>query len=559
MVSTRMHAAESLSHQLRERFSLERDPFAKERVHFFKGAQRDHNLDSLRHLVHFGDMVLLVTGEAGSGKTTLLSELLSAERDNTTAIVLKASLLTGSEKLAQLLAAKLQVIPEKQDTNDDIIQRVFSRAKEMHADGSRILLVIDNVQELSDDAVLMLLTAVQKFPVKEYGMVVVLSAPLVFVQKLSSLHRYEQFKKQIHQIQLKPLSRDDTENYVKIQLLHAGAEKGLMLSELQIERLFQMGRGIPGRINRIAPGVLLGLDVEKAPWYQRFIPARSLVMPAVVALVVLMLSLYLVTVFLYSDEAGESEMLTATPDNDKLTPSSLAPVSDGSEELLDLQQKLSRQESRSGIERVERSKVQVVEVDGVVNALVVSEAESIGSDLSEAEQSLLEEVTPQVSEVQVFVDEGDVAQEDGEIVQEEIVAVEPILASKELAVVVLAAEVDEPVKPRQDVAVIVASEAAFAPSLEGSYQSISWLLGHSPSSSVIQLLGSYSEDTAVKFLKTYKTLGFFYVKSTYKGKEWYVVLDGPYDDKTLARDRINDYPKAIQKQGPWVRAVSGFK
>ncbi|MCP5208745.1 MAG: SPOR domain-containing protein [Hahellaceae bacterium] len=85
-----------------------------------------------------------------------------------------------------------------------------------------------------------------------------------------------------------------------------------------------------------------------------------------------------------------------------------------------------------------------------------------------------------------------------------------------------------------------------------------WLRAHPPSSTVVQLLGSYHEETAAKFLKQYASLGFIYVKSTYKGKEWFVVIDGVYNDKAEARDRITAYPVVIQKQQPWVRSVAGF-
>jgi septal ring-binding cell division protein DamX len=110
-----------------------------------------------------------------------------------------------------------------------------------------------------------------------------------------------------------------------------------------------------------------------------------------------------------------------------------------------------------------------------------------------------------------------------------------------------------------DKKVVEAGKGTFTPALPESYKSVEWVLSHPSTGYLIQLLGSYSEDTAIRFLQRNKRSGFFYVRSTYKGKEWFVVIDGVFASKSAALDRIKSYPKALQTQEPWVRSINGFK
>ena len=51
-----------LTEQLKQHFDLHIDPFSPLNKVFYEGGQRHHNLETLRHMSIFGDMVLLLTG-----------------------------------------------------------------------------------------------------------------------------------------------------------------------------------------------------------------------------------------------------------------------------------------------------------------------------------------------------------------------------------------------------------------------------------------------------------------------------------------------------------------
>ena len=86
-----------LIEQLKEHFDLQADPFSSLPAVFYGGAQRKHNLETLRHLVTFGDMVLLLTGEKGAGKTVLLRQFENEHGSEFNSCIIDAALTSSEE------------------------------------------------------------------------------------------------------------------------------------------------------------------------------------------------------------------------------------------------------------------------------------------------------------------------------------------------------------------------------------------------------------------------------------------------------------------------------
>lgn len=88
------------------------------------------------------------------------------------------------------------------------------------------------------------------------------------------------------------------------------------------------------------------------------------------------------------------------------------------------------------------------------------------------------------------------------------------------------------------------------------------LVSASVTSFITQLFGSYSEANAVAFIKqhegslTKNGLGaLLYYRSEHKGKEWFVVVSGPYSTKSIAKANAAQFPSKLRKQNPWVRSI----
>jgi septal ring-binding cell division protein DamX len=75
----------------------------------------------------------------------------------------------------------------------------------------------------------------------------------------------------------------------------------------------------------------------------------------------------------------------------------------------------------------------------------------------------------------------------------------------------------------------------------------------------IQLMGSRSEESVIKFL-TSANLPFQsgYFETRYQGEPWFVVVSGAFTSRSQASAGITRLPAGIREQQPWVRAASGI-
>jgi septal ring-binding cell division protein DamX len=93
------------------------------------------------------------------------------------------------------------------------------------------------------------------------------------------------------------------------------------------------------------------------------------------------------------------------------------------------------------------------------------------------------------------------------------------------------------------------------------YRSQEWVLAQEDAAYTAQVLGSYNEQTAKQFVQRNKGSApqLYYVKTKYKGRDWFVVLYGAFDSKSLAGRALKQSAKAVQAQKPWLRSFSGIK
>jgi general secretion pathway protein A len=79
---------------------------------------------------------------------------------------------------------------------------------------------------------------------------------------------------------LKPFNLEDTRNYIRFQLRHAGAQDSLF-ADGAVRKLFQASGGTPRRINQLAlhvlvQGAVAGIDTISAEFMQQQLAAHPL-------------------------------------------------------------------------------------------------------------------------------------------------------------------------------------------------------------------------------------------------------------------------------------------
>lgn len=249
-----------------EHYGLEEPPFAITPDPRYVYLSRRHE-DALAHLLYgigqggSGGFVQL-TGEVGTGKTTLcrcLLEQVSAE----TRIALILNPMLKPRDLLLAICDELGISQQRSDTSRELVNRLYKHLLEAHASGERVVLVIDEAQNMSRDALeqVRLLTNLETHTDK------LLQIILLGQPELRSLLARQELRQLAQRItaryHLQPLDRDETETYVKHRLAVAGVHRSLFKPS-GYRVLYQLSGGVPRLINILADRALLGAYAANA-------------------------------------------------------------------------------------------------------------------------------------------------------------------------------------------------------------------------------------------------------------------------------------------------------
>ena len=535
---------QNLTGQLISHLELSGDPFSEENSCFFEDAQRKHNIETLRHLAIFGDMVLLLTGEIGAGKTSLIERFVLQEREELNICVYKNAVpfiknRAGADKMSRAGSvnhfsswAKIERVEGESDSRS--MTRLIDHCNlNYQSTGKRTLLILDDADLLSSEELALYLSVFKSLPV-ESGVVLLLAGTpklLKFAYSGGEIERDEQ----VHQIQLKPLTNVESIDYIKCRLASVGYTDALSLTDNQKNNLAKMGKGLPGRINRFFAYIVFELGLPEAEKPNENNMVRK-VLCSIAGL--LLLSLILVSyqhgLLDFSGGGSGLAVLQEEKGQEHQVKAEEAQIIARQQEARLRLLNLANEEASAQVLSHDLDSEKKTETVAPVQLENDAQSEvSVSETVQVVEESDLR--LPVVNEQKAHTNLSSVSQVEVEVVLSDVQKVE-----------------------RVESKVIVGDESrANAPIKPKSFRTKDWVLSKALTNYTAQLLGSYNEETAVQFIKKSGVLDLYYLKTLYKGKAWYVVFYGDFPSKKAAQKAVSVAPKVVQDQGPWLRQFQG--
>jgi general secretion pathway protein A len=203
-----------------------------------------------------------VTGEVGTGKSTLCRAVLAALGPGFSTALILNPVMTGIQLLRAIL--RELSLPDRGNDRMRLVERLNLFLLERVGAGEDVVLIVDEAQDLSDE----LLEEVRLLSNLETDDRKLLQIVLVGQPELRAKldqPRLRQLRQRITvRFHLRPIGRDETEEYVLHRLRVAGSVGRPAFTRAAFGALHRYARGVPRLINAVCDTALLCGYVEEA-------------------------------------------------------------------------------------------------------------------------------------------------------------------------------------------------------------------------------------------------------------------------------------------------------
>jgi general secretion pathway protein A len=226
----------------------------------------ERHAEALAHLLYgineSGGFIQL-TGEVGTGKTTVVRTLLSRVPHHADVAVILNPRVTPVEFLLTICEELgLNIAEADRDSVKQMVDALNRRLLAAHADGRRIIVIVDEAQNLSAEVLeqVRLLTNLET-PTQKLLQIILIGQPEL--RELLDRTELRQLAQRITgRYHLEPLSREETRGYVRHRLRVAGAAEDIFTPSA-LGEVHRLAQGIPRVINVTCDRALLGAYTQE--------------------------------------------------------------------------------------------------------------------------------------------------------------------------------------------------------------------------------------------------------------------------------------------------------
>lgn len=249
-------------------FRLNDDPFrtSPDPDYYCPLQAHANTLLSFEYTMNNREGFCLLTGEPGTGKTTLINLFLQ-QWHHQAEIALIMTPRLGPEEFLQALLQDLDVIYPLSHNKNDMIKEFRDFLLEHAARGRRVIIIVDEAQQLPDDTFeeLRLLSNLETSKGKLLQIFMVGQPELV--ERLRT-PPFRQINQRISvRVSLAPLNYEHTAFYLSNRLFQAGSQQPFehTFASGAIKQIHKRSRGIPRLINLVASRALMICYLERSP------------------------------------------------------------------------------------------------------------------------------------------------------------------------------------------------------------------------------------------------------------------------------------------------------
>jgi len=244
-------------------FGLKQEPFslAPDPRYLYMSKRHREALAHLLYGVGGGGGFVLLSGEIGAGKTTVCRCFLEQIPKRTNVAYIFNPKLTVLE-LVKSVCDEFHVPVKGEHGQPATVKTYVDALNEFllktHAVGQNNVLIIDEAQMLSVDVLeqLRLLTNLETNERKLLQIVLIGQPELRTMLERPDLEQLAQ--RVIARFHLKALSSKETEHYIRHRLSVAGMTRAIPFDHKALQRIHEIARGVPRRINLLCDRAMLG-------------------------------------------------------------------------------------------------------------------------------------------------------------------------------------------------------------------------------------------------------------------------------------------------------------